>query len=269
MQKMSVRQLEPYLQVAFSACDGAKRILDNHFGNLRNLEEKLHAGLVSDADRESETFISRTIRASFPEHAILGEETGLSDVSASAKSALWIIDPLDGTTNFVHRFPFFCISIGLELDGELVMGVVDAPRLGMRFHAVKGGGAFVNGEAIRVSGRKTFREGLFSTGFSERDESIEKQLAMTALTVKDARGIRRAGAAALDLCFVAYGSFDAFWEKNISPWDMAAGVVIAREAGATVTDILGAPFDTHGTSVLCGNPTMHAEILRRLIALET
>lgn len=253
------------MRVALQACDGAKLILDKHYGNLRNLEEKLHAGLVSDADRESEAYIFDTIRKSFPSHAILGEETGMHKEAAS--NALWIVDPLDGTTNFVHQFPVFCISIALELDGELVVGVVDAPKLGMRFHAVKGGGAYLNGEKIRVSGRSTFHEGLFATGFSERDDALDRQMQLVTMTIKEARGIRRAGAAALDLCFVAKGTFDVFWEKNLSPWDMAAGALIAMEAGAVVTDMDGRPFDVHGTSVLCGNPVLHAETLKRMKAV--
>lgn len=262
MPGASPDRFEPYLRVAFAACDGAKLILDKHYGHLRNLEEKLHAGLVSDADRESEAYIFETIRKAFPSHTILGEETGLSKNAES--NALWMVDPLDGTTNFVHQFPVFCISIGLELDGELVVGVVDAPKLGLRYHAVKGGGAFLNGEKIHVSQRSTFREGLFATGFSERDHALDRQMELVALTIKEARGIRRAGAAALDLCFVAQGSFDVFWEKNLYPWDMAAGVLIATEAGAIATDVEGKPFSPHGNSVVCGNPILHAEVLKRM-----
>src|SRR5437868_3570704 len=194
-------QLNQVLEVATRACDGARDILGSHFGDLRNLTEKFRAGLVSDADRESEKFIVEKIRASFPDHSILGEEGGLH--SAANQGALWMIDPLDGTTNFVHRFPFFCISIGFELDGQLLVGVVDAPKLGLRYHAIKDQGAFVNGEKIHVSRRSLFREGLFATGFSSYDEQLEAQLSLCALTIREARGIRRAGAAALDLCFVA------------------------------------------------------------------
>lgn len=266
--------LDQALAVAFRACDGAKEILGNHFGNLRNLDEKFQAGLVSDADRESEKYIVGEIRKVFPEHAILGEEGGFSGSSSADLAArfedlprtgpLWMIDPLDGTTNFVHQFPFFCISIGLEIDGELMVGVVDAPMLGCRWHAVKGRGAFLNGQRIQVSTRTDFKDGLFATGFSSTDEQLDIQLAMVKCAVKDARGIRRAGAAALDLCYVAQGVFDVFWEKNLSPWDMAAGVLIACEAGAIATDLAGRTFDPHGRSVICGGPIMHASILEQL-----
>lgn len=256
--------LRQALDVAFRACDGASQILGNHFGNLRNVDEKFQAGLVSDADRESEAHIKECIRQTFPDHAILGEETGLSGSAPKGHGALWMIDPLDGTTNFVHQFPIFCISIGLELDGELVLGVVDAPKLGLRFHGVKGGGAFVNNEPVRVSSRTSFKDGLFATGFSSYDTQLDHQLAIAAETIRGGRGLRRAGAAALDLCFVAQGSFDVFWERNLSPWDMAAGVTIAREAGGIATDIDGNPFDPRGTSVICGNKTLHAEILKMI-----
>jgi myo-inositol-1(or 4)-monophosphatase len=266
-ERNSLTQSERYLQVAVKACDGARVILDSHFGNLRNLDEKFQAGLVSDADRESEKFIVEEIRKVFPDHAILGEEGGLTGAESAAlpkSGALWMIDPLDGTTNFVHQFPFFCISIGLLIDGELVMGVVDAPKLGMRFYATKGGGAFLNGERIQASRRAEFREGLFATGFSSYDDELDQQLALVSCAIREARGIRRAGAAALDLCFVAQGVYDVFWEKNLSPWDMAAGVLIASEAGAVATDFDGKPFDPHGRSVICGSKIQHAHIMKRM-----
>ncbi len=254
------------LKVAFEACDRSRAILDSHFGNLRNVDEKFQAGLVSEADRESEKSIVELLRKSFPDHGILGEEFGRSDAGADTEAKiLWMIDPLDGTTNYVHQFPFFCISIGLEVDGELVLGVVDAPRLGVRYHAVKGGGAFVTTtketRPIHASKRSEMKDGLFATGFSSYDNTLDEQLELLSHIVKRTRGIRRAGAAALDLCFVAEGVFDCFWEKNLSPWDTAAGVVIAREAGALATDMSGNDFNPRAKSILCGNPILHAETL--------
>jgi myo-inositol-1(or 4)-monophosphatase len=254
--------LDRCLEVAFKACDGAREILDNHFGNLRNVEEKFQAGLVSDADRESEIYIKECIHKVFPNHAILGEESGLTGLAPAGDGALWMIDPLDGTTNFIHQFPFFCISIGLEFNGELVLGVVDAPMLASRFHAVKGRGAYKNDQLIHASSRESFCDGLFATGFSSYDTELDAALAIAAQTIREGRGLRRAGAAALDLCFVAQGSFDVFWEQNLSPWDMAAGVVIAREAGAIATDIAGAPFYSRGTTVICGNRFLHPDVLK-------
>jgi myo-inositol-1(or 4)-monophosphatase len=266
----STADLSRYLDAAFAACDGASQILNSYFGNLRMIDEKFQAGLVSEADRESEKFIIDLLQSRFPEHGILGEESGLFSGLASENSqstngsALWMIDPLDGTTNYIHQFPFFCISIGLEVAGELVLGVVDAPKLGMRCHAVKGGGAFMNGEPIHVSSRKLFKDGLFATGFSAHDSELDEQLDLLTHIVRDSRGIRRAGAAALDMCYVAQGVFDVFWEKNLQPWDTAAGTVIAQEAGAIVTDMRGHAFDPRMKSVLCGTPALHQQVLEHL-----
>jgi myo-inositol-1(or 4)-monophosphatase len=260
MTSPSATDLGRYLETANQACDLSRAILERHFGHLRTIDEKYQAGLVSEADRESEKAIVELIRNSFPDHGILGEEFGDSGSPPNA-SHVWMIDPLDGTTNYVHRFPFFCISIGLEVDGELVLGVVEAPRLGARFSAVKGGGAFKNGEPIRASTRSAWKDGLFATGFSSYDNTLDEQLELLSLIVKRTRGIRRAGAAALDLCFVAEGVFDVFWEKNLSPWDTAAGVVIAREAGALATDMTGQHFNPRQKSILCGTPALHAETL--------
>lgn len=258
--------LRDCLAVAQVACDGAKVILNNHFGNLRNVEEKFQAGLVSDADRESEAFIVQTIRSKFSEHAILGEESGLKP--AGSGSILWMIDPLDGTTNFIHQFPYFCISIGLEVNGELVLGLVEAPKLGLRYHAMRGGGAFLNNEPIRVSQRRSMSDGLFATGFSSYDNTLDEQMELVARIIKSTRGIRRAGAAALDLCFVAQGVYDLFWEKNLAPWDTAAGVLIAQEAGAVATDMDGRSFDPRLKSVLCGQPILHAKTLELMRTIQ-
>jgi myo-inositol-1(or 4)-monophosphatase len=265
MNRPTSPDLTQSLQVAVQACDGARAILNSHYGHLHQVSEKFQAGLVSEADRNSENFIVDLIKNSFPGDAILGEETGLNSSSRSENSKpngrLWMIDPLDGTTNYIHGFPFFCISIGLEVDGELVLGVVDAPKLGMRFRAVKGGGAFLNDQPIKVSDRSRLEDGLFATGFSSYDHTLDEQLEFVSFIVKKTRGIRRAGSAALDLCFVANGVFDVFWEKQLQPWDTAAGTIIAREAGAIVTDIEGKHFEPNMKSILCGSPALHSESL--------
>jgi myo-inositol-1(or 4)-monophosphatase len=160
------KKWQPELKAAFAAADGAKRILNKYFGSLSQVSEKFQAGLVTEADRDSEIYIIQTLHAKFPEHQFLGEETGRSHfektpkqsqtkVLKSKKFARWIIDPLDGTTNYVHQFPFFCISIALEVDGEMIVGVVDAPQLKMRFHAVRGQGAYLNNKKISAN-VKTF-----------------------------------------------------------------------------------------------------------------
>ncbi|CAN5471396.1 inositol monophosphatase family protein [soil metagenome] len=251
------------LAVAFLASDKASEVLKKYYGRLSQVDEKFQAGLVSEADRESEAVIKDIIFAKFPNHRILGEETGLTGNDpgdSDGDRALWMIDPLDGTTNYVHRVPFFCISQGLELNGEMIMGVVDAPLLGNRYHAIKGQGAFLNGKPISVSKREQFREGLFATGFSSADHTLDQQMEIISHVIRHARGIRRLGAAALDLCLVAEGIFDGFWERNLQPWDTAAGVLIAREAGAIATDFEGREFEPRLKSVFCAPPAQHANL---------
>jgi len=269
-------ELNECFAAANAAADGASQILLNYFGNLHSVDEKFQAGLVSEADRESEAFISNLLKKSFPQHDFLGEETGLnSDLApktfrekVSSSGSLWIIDPLDGTTNYVHRFPVFAVSIGLQVAGQLVLGVIDAPKMGLRYTAVRGQGAFCNGQPIRVSHRTEFREGLFATGFSSADDDFSDHFRLIESCVREARGIRRAGAAALDLCFVAQGIFDVFWERFLSPWDTAAGVVIASEAGAAVTNYLGEPYEAWHSDVLAGSPALHSQVLSRLKSVQ-
>ncbi len=265
-------ELQGFLKSAALAAAGAREILLKHYGNLHKVSEKFQAGLVSEADQESEDFIKKLLTEKYPEHRFLGEETGLTTGSSSASSFstkiedksgyLWMIDPLDGTTNYVHGFPAFCISIGLEIRGTLSVAVVDAPKMGLHFHAIKGGGAFLNGKRIHVSNRVEFKDGLFATGFSSQDETLEDTFDLLSLIIRGARGVRRAGSAALDLCWVAQGVFDCFWEKNLSPWDTAAGALIAGEAGARVTDLRGAPYDPRTPSILVGTPVIHQQVLQ-------
>ena len=268
LPREAIELAQTALTASFQACDEAGAVLKKHYGRLKSVDEKFQAGLVSEADRESEDTIKRLIHGQFPDHQILGEETGLSLGSGGAWKALWMIDPLDGTTNYVHRVPFFCISMGLEveIDGrrELLAGVVDAPLLNWRYHAIRGQGAFLNGNRIEVSKRTEFREGLFATGFSNSDNTLDQQMELLLEVIRKARGIRRLGAAALDLCLVAEGVFDGFWERNLQPWDTAAGVLIAREAGAVAIDFSGRTFDPTNKSVLCAPPAQHEHVLQHM-----
>ncbi|MBK7890240.1 MAG: inositol monophosphatase [Bdellovibrionales bacterium] len=268
LPREAIELAQTALTASFRACDEAGAVLKKHYGRLKSVDEKFQAGLVSEADRESEDTIKSLIHGQFPDHQILGEETGLSSGSGGAWKALWMIDPLDGTTNYVHRVPFFCISMGLEveIDGrrELLAGVVDAPLMNWRYHAIRGQGAFLNGNSIAVSNRTEFREGLFATGFSNSDNTLDQQMELLLEVIRKARGIRRLGAAALDLCMVAEGVFDGFWERNLQPWDTAAGVLIAREAGAVATDFSGRPFVPTYKSVLCAPPAQHEHVLQHM-----
>lgn len=254
---------ERALKAAFEAADRAGQVLKKYYGRLTQVDEKFQAGLVSEADRESEVAIKAILFKEFPQHQILGEETGLSG-SSNEEAAIWMIDPLDGTTNYVHRVPFFCSSLGFEYKGQMEVAVVDAPEMGWRYHAVRGQGAFLNGKPIQVSPRSQFREGLFATGFSSSDNTLDVQMELVAHVIHHARGIRRLGAAALDLCLVAEGVFDGFWERGLQPWDTAAGVLIAKEAGALATDFKGRTFEPRMASVLCATPHHHSELMKIL-----
>lgn len=251
------------LVTAGKAADAAGLVLKKYYGRLSSVDEKFQAGLVSEADRESEAVIKQILFEKFPHHQILGEETGLSGVEAT-DGAIWMIDPLDGTTNYVHRLPFFCSSLGLEIQGQLLAAVIDAPLLGWRYEAIRGGGAFLNGAPISISKRTKFRDGLFATGFSSSDHTLDVQMELVSHVIRNARGIRRLGAAALDLCLVAEGVFDGFWERNLQPWDTAAGVLIAREAGAIATDFGGKYFEPRKRSVVCATPHQHSELMKIL-----
>lgn len=252
------------LQSALIAADKAKAVLLQHYGNLHHVTEKYKAGLVSEADQESERTIVEYLSSIYPEHKFLGEE-GAGNNETDSSTGLWVIDPLDGTTNYVHQFPVWAISIAFHYKGETLVGVVDAPKMDSRYYAVRDGGAFLNGNPIYVSARQKFSEGLFATGFSQEDDSFDQQLAMLRCAVQEARGVRRAGAAALDLCFVAQGIFDVFWEKRLKPWDTAAGALIAREAGARVTDLQGRPYDpVTMDTVVCGTPSIYEEFMAKV-----
>ena len=248
------------LRVALTAARGAGLIALKHYKRLKKISLKEGAGLVSEADLQSEKFIIKCIRKVFPQHQFLGEEGGYTGEAGA--QALWVVDPLDGTTNYVHGFPFFCTSIGLEMDGCLQVGVVHAPLLKYTFTAMKGRGAFLNGKKIKVSKTDTVEDSLLATGFSyKKADTLELELRDFKSLANAARGIRRAGSAALDMCMVAWGVFDGFWERELSPWDTAAGTLIIREAGGIVTDFTGAPYHSSMKSVLAGNPQIHPLIL--------
>jgi myo-inositol-1(or 4)-monophosphatase len=180
-------------------------------------------------------------------------------------TGLWVIDPLDGTTNYVHGFPFFCASIGLEINGQVEVGVVHAPLLNYTFTAIRGRGAFRNGKPLHVSRTQKIEESLLATGFSyQRSEVLNAELEDFKAFAEQARGVRRAGSAALDLCMVAAGVFDGFWERKLAAWDTAAGSLIVREAGGVVSDFSGADFHFSMPSVIAANPAIHTQILKTI-----
>lgn len=223
------------------------------------IEHKDAVNLVTDADRRAEQAIVDRIAADFPDHQILAEERGLR---ASASPYKWVIDPLDGTTNFAHGFPAYCVSVGLEHEGRMLLGVVFDPTRNELFVAEAGGGAVLNGRPIGVSRTAKLDEALLVTGFAyDIRESPQNNLDHFARFSLRAQGVRRMGAAALDLCYVACGRFDGFWELKLKPWDMAAGSVIVVEAGGRITNFGGRAFSIYGQELLATNGRIHDEML--------
>ncbi|MBI4368082.1 MAG: inositol monophosphatase [Candidatus Omnitrophica bacterium] len=215
--------------------------------------------LVTKTDKEAERRIIEIIRKRFPKHSILAEESGKS----YRHTCKWMIDPVDGTTNFAHRLPLACVSIGFEEDGILKVGGVWNPFLSEWFWAERGKGASLNGKRIRVSTNPTLRESLLVTGFPyDRRKRADYYLRFMKAFMMKTQGIRRLGSAALDLCYVACGRFDGYWEFKLNPWDQAAGALIAREAGAALSDFSGRPMDIYGNQTLVTNGKIHSEMLK-------
>ena len=241
----------------------AGALLRSGYGTVHAPERKGRIDLVTEHDRRSETLILQRLRERFPDHEVLAEESGLH--AATAAPARWLIDPLDGTTNFAHNYPFFAVSIAAEVAGELVAGAVYDPIRDEMFAAARGAGATLNGVAIRVSPIERIEDALLVTGFPyDVREHPERHLPSFQAFLMRAQGIRRDGSAALNLCYLAMGRFDGFWEGNLSPWDLAAGVLMVREAGGRVTRYDGTALTLDGRQILATNGRLHAEMLEVL-----
>jgi myo-inositol-1(or 4)-monophosphatase len=257
---MSDRQ--QFLDIAVEAARIAGRFQQYRFESVLDVTLKGDKNLVTEVDQESERLIVRHLLGSFPDHSIVAEEGEYHRGEAAFR---WIIDPLDGTTNYAHGFPWFCVSIGLESAGELVAGVIYNPMHDELFTATRGGGAFLNGHRLRVSPRFPLQDTLLGTGFpydcaSDPANNFDNFIAFQ----KAARGIRRAGAAALDLAYVAAGRLDGFWELKLKPWDVAAGVLLVREAGGTVTAFDGTDYDVFNGCIVASNGLIHEEMVALL-----
>lgn len=249
-------------RVGVSAAGKSGTVLDRYLGKLPRINEKGMKDLVTQADIESEQEIISTIKQAFPDHCILAEESGLTGGIADC---CWIIDPLDGTTNFSHQFRYFAVSIAFALHGQIVVGIVLNPSTREMFTAVKDSGSYCNGRAIHVSDKKEVSKCLLVTGFPYHYQDILPTLLLRfSNCLKAAQGVRRTGSAALDLCHVACGRFDAFWEQNLKPWDTAAGMLIAEEAGAKITDFSGNPFSIEMDEILSTNDYIHQEMISLL-----
>ncbi len=250
--------LREALDVAIAAADAAARIHRGHQGGPMGVRTKsTDIDLVTEVDTLSEEAIRSILAERYPDHAFLGEETG-QDVEARCR---WIVDPLDGTVNYAHGFPFYCVSIALEVDSQVLVAVVQDTAHGERFTAMRSHGAFVDGRRLRVSETTDPRESMVSTGFSYDAPTIERNLPVLNRVLPRTRGLRRAGAAALDLCYVAAGRVDAFWEYRLNAWDVAAGMLMVREAGGSVTGEDGSPYRWDHQAMLASNGAVHAKLM--------
>ncbi len=255
------QETQRFLSVAVRAAEEAGKLIAENIGNVAwgDVDRKQPADFVTRVDRESEKMIIETIRANFPDHGFLTEESRRDE---AAERCRWIVDPLDGTTNFIHGYPVVSVSIALECLGEIVLGVIFDPTRRELFTAVKGEGSFLNGNPIRVSRIARLGDGLVATGFPFRRKEITGQyLTLFGNVFRRVSDLRRAGSAALDLAYVASGRCDGFFEIGLSPWDIAAGALIVEEAGGVVSDFQGGR-DFLGTGdIVAGAPAIHKELV--------
>ena len=236
----------------------AGTLLMSYFHQHVKIEYKGEADLVTIADRASEKLIRERIRSLWPAHDILGEEEGLIDTGSDYR---WYVDPLDGTTNFAHGFPVFCVSMALDYKGRRIAGVVYDPTRDEMFAAEQGSGAYLNQQRIHVSKVANLAEALVATGFPSHKRHKNPNIYFYHQITLRTHGVRRAGSAALDLCCVASGRFDGFWEFNLNPWDTAAGVLLVEEAGGRVTDFHGGPFPINSRETLASNDLLHPALM--------
>lgn len=256
--------LEKILNIAIESAQIASKYISSQAGDIKDdmVEEKAQNDFVTFVDKNSEKLIIENILRNFPDHGILAEESG-SRGKGSGYS--WIIDPLDGTKNFIKGIPAYAVSIGVTLNKEVIAGVVADIPGGNIFHAAKGKGAFKNNKAIKVSKQKNMDGSFFATGFPFRNkELIPSYFRVLEKLMDSASGARRIGAAALDICWLAQGSFDFFFEKGLSPWDVAAGAVILSEAGGTITDFKGESNYLFGREVIASNGNFHNELIEMI-----
>ena len=252
----------PYYNFAVLIAQKAGKILLDHYDTSFRISYKGKGknNLVTEVDHLTEKYLIETIQKKFPDHAILTEESGA--LGAKISDFRWIIDPLDGTTNYAHAHPFFAVSIALEYKHEIIAGIVYAPQLDEFFRAAKGAGTFLNNHAIKVSTTSTLETALLGTGFTY--ENKEKNLPYFEKFLYPSQGIRRCGAAAIDLAYIAAGRLDAFWEFRLKPWDVAAGKLLIEEAGGKVSNMDGSPLILDGENIVASNNYLHPEMLKNI-----
>ena len=248
-----------YIEIAEKAAREAGDIHLKNLGNVKEIEFKAKNSLVTEVDRLSEELIISIIKNNFPTHDIFAEESGKH---VTDSDYLWLVDPLDGTTNYAHAYPFFSVSIALEIKGVLEVGLVYDPVKNEIFTARRGEGAYLNGAPIHVSDTARMDESHLCTGFvHENDQMVEENLRHFSNFIRRAQAVRRDGSAALDLCYVACGRFDGFWELGLNPWDTAAGVLIVQEAGGSVSLFSGAEYSIYIKEILATNNKIQDQMM--------
>jgi myo-inositol-1(or 4)-monophosphatase len=251
--------MSSYLEISEQIAREAGALLHRYFERHIGFELKGEFDLVTEADRASEKLVIERLLQHFPAHSIVAEESG-GHAGESAEYC-WYVDPLDGTTNFAHGFPMYNVTLALEKAGEIVAGVIFDPERGEMFTCERGGGAQLNGKPIHVSRVRTIDDALVATGFPSRKRHQNVNVHFYYQLAMITHGVRRAGAAALDLAYVASGRLDAFWEFGLNPWDMAAGTLLVTEAGGVCSDMHGAPARLRGPHLLADNRSVHQEML--------
>jgi myo-inositol-1(or 4)-monophosphatase len=254
---------EKFKKVAIEAALKAGAYIEKHVGRIRGVRYKGEINIVTHVDKKAEDIVVGTIRKSFPRHSFLAEEKAYEKRDPDFT---WIIDPLDGTTNFLHAFPFFCVSVAVAYRGDILAGVVYDPMRKELFHARKGKGAFLNKKRIGVSGIRSVKKALLATGFAyDMRRKRKNNIANFVKFLKHSQAVRRAGSAALDLCYVASGRFDGFWEFYLNPWDTAAGLLMVRESGGRATRVNGAEYSIYDKEIVASNSKIHPQMVKMLI----
>ena len=260
------------MDVATEAASAGGAVLQHYWGNLSNIQQKGRPGdLVTEADKAAEKEVLAVLSRHLPDHAILAEESGMSLKTGGPETdaLLWAVDPLDGTTNYTHQYPFCGCSVGLLIDGRPAVGAIFDPVHNHLFRAAKGLGATCNREPISVSSTNSLADSLLVTGFAyDRRETIDNNYAEFCHLTHLTRGVRRGGAASIDLAYVACGRLDGYWERGLSPWDLAAGVILVEEAGGNVTAYNESPFDIRSGRLLATNNKIHSELSGALANIE-
>jgi myo-inositol-1(or 4)-monophosphatase len=257
-----------FLDTAIDAVTRGGELMMTRFGHDVRVDKKGTIDLVTEVDVAVERMFRALIAERYPDHEILAEEMG--GRKSVPSGPCWIFDPIDGTTNFAHGLPIFCSSVALEIDGVPQLGAVYDPNRNELFTATRGGGAFLNGKPLHVSSAATLVDAMLVTGFPyDVHQRVQEIVGLFGEFVGRARAVRRLGSAALDLCYVAAGRMDAFWESDLKPWDIAGGALVVAEAGGTVTNLAGEPFVSRGGHVLASNGLLHPAMLEVIRAFRS